>query len=163
MRSSGSSLTECSIRPRGTDRELHATVAATLSPGETFALWYYNRPDVPRRKERGANGKYYERWRTKERVREQWVAMPLPNAGARLKDVLALTNACRQALAPPVSVGGSSREILRCAVCRRDACTGGGGSYKYAVPRGTTTCASKHLSRAGCEHRMNYRARALEH
>ena len=140
-------------------------VAATLPPGETFGLWYYNRRDVRRYKERGADGKYYERWRTKERARKEWLAVPIPNAGVPLEDVLAARERLR-ASARPSKAGGRFWElsggILRCAEC--------GGAMRARAVAGRTKDAatryyylcSKAFSRAGCEHRTNYRAGALE-
>jgi hypothetical protein len=95
-------------------------IAATLDPDRTYGFWYYNRRDVSRWKKRDSTGPYRERWRTEIRDREEWLTVPIPNAGVPLEHVEAarekLANAKR-----PSRAGGREWElsggILRCAEC----------------------------------------------
>jgi site-specific DNA recombinase len=139
-------------------------VAATLDPNRTYGLWYYNRRDVSRWKERDLTGAYRERWRTEMRDREDGLAVPIPNAGVPLEHV----EAAREKLAnakKPSRAGGREWElsagILRCAGCgaamrARTVRSRKGGSVRHYY------LCQKASAKAGCSHKTNYRAEQLE-
>jgi site-specific DNA recombinase len=140
-------------------------VAAALDPNRSYGLWYYNRRDVSRWKERDATGAYRERWCTEMRDREDWLAVPIPDAGVPLEHVEAargkLANAKR-----PSRAGGRDWElsggILRCAECGAAMRARTARSRKGGAVRHYYLCA-KASAKAGCGHKTNYRAEQLEH
>ncbi len=60
-------------------------VAATLNPGQSHSIWWYNRRDVQRRRvlEEGLDGerRYVTRTQYVNKPREEWIAVPVPDAG----------------------------------------------------------------------------------
>ena len=139
-------------------------VAVTLDPSSTYGLWYYNRRDVSRWKERDSTGAYRERWRTEIRDREEWLAVPIPDAGVPLEHV----EAAREKLAnakKPSRAGGREWElsggILRCAECRTAMRARTVRSRKGGAVRHYYLC-QKASANAGCTHKTNYRAEQLE-
>jgi DNA invertase Pin-like site-specific DNA recombinase len=144
-------------------------VAERLDPNGCYGVWWFNRerwttmqvPDTGN----ASGGRLYRRSvRTVLKPREEWVAVPVPDAGVPSEDV----DAAREALrSNRWNTGGDARfwelsgGILRCGSC--------GSRMRTCVTRKKPdrmyfyyACAKHHKEGDACPNRRNYRADALE-
>ena len=101
-------------------------VAARLDPDRLYGIWWYNRRQVQRTRvlEDNLDGerRYVTRTRYADKPREEWIAIPVPNAGVPRE----LVDRARAALKGNEKCSGAGRRfwelsggIFRCAECRR--------------------------------------------
>jgi site-specific DNA recombinase len=147
---------------------LSAEVAARLNPEERYGVWWFNRMRVRRKQtsERGPEGLVYRRRsKSTEKPREQWVAVPIPDAGIPCDWV----NAAREAIKDnrPISSAGRrlwplSGGVFLCGGCGRRMFPNGSGGHNgrsYVYYRCPKRIA--HGPEA-CIHRKQYRAEKVE-
>jgi len=102
-------------------------VAATLDSGECYGVWWWGRSRVQRRQvsEPAPNGdgrRYRYRYKTTERPKEEWTAVPVPDAGIPRGWV----DAARERVGKYRGTSNAGRRewelsggVLRCAECGR--------------------------------------------
>lgn len=101
-------------------------VAASLDPGRLYGIWWYNRCEVQRTRvlEDNPDGerRYVTRTRYADKPREEWIAVPVPDAGVPGE----LVDRARAALRDNEKSSGAGRRfwelsggIFRCAKCGR--------------------------------------------
>ncbi len=103
-----------------------AQVASRLDPERSYGVWWYNRRAAQRTRvldERlGGERRYVTRTRYTEKPREEWIAVPVPDAGIAAEDVERARNALRHN-EKSSSAGRRFWElsggILRCSQCGR--------------------------------------------
>ncbi len=143
-------------------------VATRLDPKKRYGIWWFNRQRVSTKQvsETSENGR---RYRTKRgfaaRPKEEWIAVPVPNAGISREVV----DAAREALANNrrVSSNGSRFWELSGGILHCDAC---GWRMRTSVSqkRGSVRryfyyhCNKRHHEAAACPNRRNYRADKVE-
>lgn len=150
------------------EKALAPEVAARLDPGKRYGIWWYNRRRVVQRQvaREGANGKVYRKTsKLSHRPPEEWIAVPVPDAGVPREVV----EAARESLennARPSAAGERSWElsggIVRCGVCGlhmriRSAWNGKDPTHRYYY-----TCGKSNADKTACHHRKNHRAIDLE-
>lgn len=101
-------------------------VAAGLDPERLYGVWWYNRRDVQRKRvlQEGAEGerRYVTRTRYADKPREEWIAVPVPDAGVprevvdRAREVLRRNEKYSSAGRRLWELSGG---ILRCVECGR--------------------------------------------
>jgi hypothetical protein len=101
-------------------------VVATLTPDRPYGIWWYNRHDVQRRRvfEESLDGerRYVTRTRYADKPREEWIAVPVPDAGVprelveRGREALRNNEKCSSAGRRFWELSGG---IIRCAECGR--------------------------------------------
>ena len=102
-------------------------VAATLNSGKCYGVWWWGRSRVQRRQvsEPAPNGdgrRYRYRYKTTERPKEEWTAVPVPDAGIPREWVIA----ARERVGKNRRTSNAGRRewelsggVLRCAECGR--------------------------------------------
>jgi site-specific DNA recombinase len=101
-------------------------VAARLDPDRLYGIWWYNRREAQRTRvlEDYPDGerRYVTRTRYADKPREEWIAVPVPDAGVTRE----LVDRARAALKGNAKCSGAGRRfwelsggILRCAECGR--------------------------------------------
>jgi site-specific DNA recombinase len=143
-------------------------VAAHLDPDRCYGVWWFNRRRVVRKQvaRAGTNGKTYRKLaKLSHRPPEDWIAVPVPDAGVSRE----LVEAARRVIennAKPSAAGARFWElsggILHCGVCSlrmriRAAWSGKGGKPRYYY-----TCGKANADKSACHHRKNHRAADLE-
>jgi site-specific DNA recombinase len=154
-----------------TYREIEALVtpevAGRLDPNKSYGLWWFNRERILRQQvaEVSQNGRVYrEKVKTTVRLKDEWIAVPVPDSEIPREVV----DAAREAIADNrrTSSNGDrfwelSGGILRCSAC--------GLRMKTNVTRKTTKryyyyyfCKKHHEEQDTCPNGKNYRADKLE-
>jgi site-specific DNA recombinase len=144
-------------------------VAARLDPVQQYGIWWYNRLRVRTRQvsEPTENGRRYRKEaRFTERPREEWIAVPVPNAGIP-REVVKAARAAIKDNRRPSNAGRRFWElsggILRCATCGHTTATrsiranAGTFFYHYYYCRN-----HHHHGDAECTNGKNLRALDLE-
>jgi site-specific DNA recombinase len=150
---------------------LASEVAASLDESSRYGICWFNRTRTTRKRvsEVGSTGKEY-RWqkKTHKNPRDQWIAIPVPDAGIPREVVEAAREMVRYNAVPPKK-GRRFWEIpsgvIRCGGCgnaMRQRITTAGGEHVYAyykcprlVLHGKDGCSPERL-------RMNHRAEEVE-
>jgi hypothetical protein len=145
-------------------------VAARLDPEERYGIWWFNRRRVSVRQvaEAGPEGRSYRRHQKKVyRPREEWIAVPVADAGVPRE----LVDHAREAIADnrrPSSSGDRFWElsggVFFCAICgcrmcpdRRRSSPGNGRLYYYY------RCPTRHhKGKDACPQGRSYRAEETE-
>lgn len=145
-------------------------VAARLDPEERYGIWWFNRRRVSVRQvtQTSPNGRsYHRRQKTVFRPREEWIAVPVPDAGVSRE----LVDRAREAIADnrrPSSAGDRFWELsggmFFCGVCgcrmrpaRRRRSPREGRLYYYY------RCPTRHLKgKDACSQGRSYRAEEIE-
>jgi site-specific DNA recombinase len=143
-------------------------VAARLEPEKRYGIWWYNRRQVVQRQvvREGVDGKIYQKTsKLSHRPPEEWIAVPIPDAGIPRE----LVEAAREILANnarPSAAGERSWElsggILRCGVCSCHMRIRSAWNGKDATRRYYYTCGKSNTDKTACHHRKNHRAIDLE-
>ena len=145
-------------------------VAGRLDPPTSYGIFWFNRTRTTRKRasKAGTNGKEYG-WTksTRKNPREQWIAIPVPDAGVEPETVRAAREMVRYNAPPPKS-GRRFWEIpggaVRCGTCgcRMHKYAGMAGGHVYAyykcsrlVRHGKDACSPDRL-------RTNHRAEKAE-
>jgi site-specific DNA recombinase len=138
-------------------------VAAKLDRQKSYGVWWFNRERIVRRRtvKHGQNGREY-RYRTTRvpRSSEEWIAVPVPDAGVPR----GIVETAREAIKdnrPPSSAGHRqwqlSGRILYCGVCGRSMTprtTRGGPNrpklycYYACLPKDRAACSNRKKLRA---------------
>jgi site-specific DNA recombinase len=143
-------------------------VATRLDPKKRYGIWWFNRQRVSTKQvsETLENGR---RYRTKRgfatRPKEEWIAVPVPDAGIPREVV----DAAREALADNRRVSSNvsrfwelSGGILHCGACgwrmRTSVSQKRGSVRRYFYYQ----CNKRHHEAAACPNRKNYRADKIE-
>jgi site-specific DNA recombinase len=101
-----------------------ADVLAGLDPEQTYGIWTWQKRIQEKRRERGDDGEYRDRYRVVARGREHWSGVPIPLSDAGLSR--ALVDAARERLSnnhrrPASTIAGRfwqlSGGIARCGGC----------------------------------------------
>jgi len=144
-------------------------VAARLDPEGLYGVWWYNRLRVRTRQvsEPSQNGRRYRKEaRFSVKPKEEWVAVPVPDAGIP-RD---LVDAAREAIADNRVPSKSGRRfwqlsggVLRCGLCGRSMTTRSirarAGDYDHHYYH----CPAHHQhGDAGCTNRKYFRADDIE-
>ncbi len=100
-------------------------VASRLDPSKNYGVWWYNRRRAERSRvtEHSSSGRQYkERTRYTEKPREEWIAVPVPDAGVPRK----LVDRARAAIENNEKCSSAGRRfwelsggVFRCAECGR--------------------------------------------
>jgi site-specific DNA recombinase len=147
-------------------------VAANLDPERVFGLWHFNRRETTKRKEwDDMKGKYVTHYKSRERPREEWLAVPvdLTDAGLSASTVDRAREAAKDRYRKPSAAAGrfwQLRGIVCCGQC-------GSILSPHTVTRkradGTTARNHYHQCRRhfntgprDCDHTTSYPAAALE-
>src|SRR5215218_8142350 len=142
---------------------LSEEVVAKLDPEGCYGIRWYNRLRVRRKQtsEIGPDGLVYRRRvASKEKPREEWVAVPIPNAGIPRDWVKAAREAIKDNR--PISSAGRrlwslSGGVFLCGGCARSMYPNGTGGYVYY------RCPKRIAHGAeACTHRKQYRAEKVE-
>jgi site-specific DNA recombinase len=101
-------------------------VAARLDPERPYGIWWYNRRDARRTRvleeNPGGERRYVTRTRYADKPREEWIAVPVPDAGVsqevvdRARDALRNNEKCSSAGRRVWELSGGT---FRCAECGR--------------------------------------------
>jgi site-specific DNA recombinase len=101
-------------------------VASLLDPKRSYGIWWYNRRDAQRTRvldeKLGGERRYVTRTRYTEKPRQEWIAVPVPDAGVpkedmeRARDALRDNEKCSSAGRRFWELSGG---IFRCAQCDR--------------------------------------------
>lgn len=150
---------------------LSPEVAARLDPEKCYGVWWFNRrrvaqKQVVRRAETNGGMTYRKVTKLAQRPLEEWIAVPVLDAGIPCE----LVEAARAAIkdnARPSAAGERAWElsggILRCGVCGchmriRSAWNKKGSARRYYY----YTCRKSAADKTECHHRKNHRAADLE-
>ena len=150
------------------ERLVPSEVAETLNPDRFYGIAYYGKKQVTKRQvsEGFGNERHYrQRINAQVRDREQWIAVPVPDAGLPRE----LVDAARAAIKDnrqPSPAGHRSWELvglLRCSRCgyKMNAKTTSRGRSRerlYFYYR----CGGHHRSNNGCDHAKQHRAEEAE-
>ena len=149
---------------------LSAEVAARLDPEKCYGVWWFNRRRVAqkhviRRAERDGGRTYRKVTKLAHRPLEEWIAVPVPDAGIPREVVEAAREAIKNNRRPSAAgerIWELSGGILRCGVCNchmriRSAWNGKGATRRYYY-----TCRKANADKIACHHRKNHRAVDLE-
>jgi site-specific DNA recombinase len=146
-------------------------VAARLDPDELYGVWWYNRKRVKRSQnsEPGPQGRVYRRRRKYEpKVRSEWIAVPVPDAGIPLDVLEAARSTVRDYKTGSRASGRVwelSGAVARCALCGRWISP---RPVKYKLKDGSEKtinyyrCSKAYGYSGRCEHTKTYRAEDLE-
>ena len=146
-----------------------ADVAARLDRNQLYGIWWYNRLRVQTRQvsEPSENGRKYRREaRFSEKPREEWVAVPVPDAGIALGTVEAAREAIKNNRRP--SNAGRrfwelSGGILRCGICSMGTETQSVKAHSGARFHFYYACRTRHKhGDTACTHRRSHRAADIE-
>jgi site-specific DNA recombinase len=142
-------------------------VAARLDPAHRYGVWWFNRERWTSQQvsEVSGNGRLYRRSvRTVTKPKEEWVAVPIPDAGVPRE----IVDAAQEVVLnnKPNSNGGDrfwelSSGILRCGDCgrrMRTCVTRKNPNKRYFY----YACAKHREGRGVCPNRRSYRAEVLE-
>jgi hypothetical protein len=164
------------------DRKYDFVYAMRLSPcagcgGEfigrdekSYGVWWFNRRrvaqnQVVRRAETNGGRSYRKVTKLAQRPSEEWVAVPIPNAGIPREVVEAAREAIKDN-AKPSAAGERCWElsggVLRCGVCGCHMRIRSAWNKKGATRRYYYTCGKSNTDKAECYHRKNHRAADLE-
>ena len=101
-------------------------VASRLDPERSYGIWWYNRRDAQRTRvldeKPGSERRYVTRTRYTEKPRQEWIAVPVPDAGVpkeaveRAREALRHNEKCSSAGRRFWELSGG---IFRCAQCGR--------------------------------------------
>jgi site-specific DNA recombinase len=143
-------------------------VAAHLDPGKQYGVWWYNRRRVVQRQvvREGTDGKIYRKTsKLSHRPPEEWIAVPVPDAGIP-REAVEVARELLENNARPSAAGERSWElsggILRCGVCGCHMRIRSAWNGKDATRRYYYTCGKSNTDKAACHHRKNHRAIDLE-
>jgi site-specific DNA recombinase len=144
-------------------------VAARLDPDRCYGVWWFNRrrvaqKQVVRRAE--TDGKTYRKvTKLAHRPPEEWIAVPVPDAGIPREIVEAAREVIKNN-ARPSAAGERTWElsggILRCGVCGCRMRIRSAWNRKGATRRYYYTCGKANADKITCHHRKNHRAIDLE-
>jgi site-specific DNA recombinase len=105
-------------------------VAAALDPHESYGIWWFNKRRCTRTRivNTGTGGQRKYKWRQRitEKPREEWIAVPVPDAGIPREHVEAARAAVKDNLKPSSAghrVWTLSAGLLRCGGCGRSMTT----------------------------------------
>ncbi len=150
------------------EKLLAPEVAARLDPGKQYGVWWYNRRRVVQRQvvREGVDGKIYRKTsKLSHRPPEEWIAVPVPDAGI-LPEVVEAARKVLENNARPSAAGERSWElsggILRCGVCGCHMRIRSAWNGKDATRRYYYTCGKSNTDKTACHHRKNHRAIDLE-
>jgi site-specific DNA recombinase len=149
---------------------LSPEVAARLDPEKCYGVWWFNRrrvaqKQVVRRAKTDGGRTYRKVTKLAPRPIEEWIAVPVPDAGVPREVVEAARETIKDN-ARPSAAGERTWElsggILRCGVCGcrmriRSAWNKKGGTRRYYY-----TCGKSNTDKVACHHRKNHRAMDLE-
>jgi site-specific DNA recombinase len=141
-------------------------VAARLDPEKRYAIWWYNVRRTTSRQvaEAGPDGRHYRRQATTViKPKEEWIAVPVPDAGIPCEVADAARTAVRDNR-PPSSTGRRFWElsggIFRCEGCGRRMLTNtvnaARGHHYYRCP------TRQNDGKDACSMSKNFRADAVE-
>jgi site-specific DNA recombinase len=91
-------------------------VAASLDPELCYGIWWYNSRRTIRTRAKRADGSYYWKQNVRERPRQEWVAVPVPDSGVPRERVEAARDAIKDNVRPPDG-GYRSWELAGVFVC----------------------------------------------
>ena len=149
---------------------LSPVVASRLDPEKCYGVWWFNRrrvahTQVVRRAEIGGGRTYRKATKLAHRPMEEWVAVPIPDAGVPREVVEAARKAIEDN-ARPSAAGERSWElsggVLRCGVCGCHMRIRSAWNRKGATRRYYYTCGKSNADKTACHHRKNHRAPDLE-
>lgn len=149
---------------------LSPEVAARLDPEKCYGVWWFNRRrvthrQVVRRAEIGGGRTYRKATKLVHRPMEEWIAVPIPDAGVPREVVEAARKAIKDN-ARPSAAGERSWElsggVLRCGVCGCHMRIRSAWNRKGAMRRYYYTCGKSNADKTACHHRKNHRALDLE-
>lgn len=143
-------------------------VAARLDPDKCHGVWWFNRRRVARKQvaQTGADGKTYRKvTKLSHRPPEEWIAVPVPDAGVPRELVEAARKTIQNNIKP--SAAGArfwelSGGVLHCGVCDLRMRIRAAWSGKEGKPRYYYTCGKANVDKTACHHRRNHRAANLE-
>jgi site-specific DNA recombinase len=150
--------------------QISASVAATLDPQKSYGIWWFNRRRTRRTQvsELGPNGErtYRKKGRYVQRPKEEWVAVPGPDAGIPREWV----DASREVLngnSVPSSAGRRVWElsggIIKCSECGRNMMIHSVLAARAKGRRFYYRCRSRSRDGAlGCSHKKCHRAEDVE-
>ncbi len=149
---------------------LSPDIASRLASDECYGVWWFNRRRVARtqvvRRAATDGGRTYRKvTKLAQRPREEWIAVPVPDAGVPRDVVEAARRAIKDNVRP--SAAGErfweiSGGVLRCGVCGCNMRIRSAWNGKGAVRRYYYTCGKSNADRIACHHRKNHRAAELE-
>jgi site-specific DNA recombinase len=143
-------------------------VAATLNTDAHYGIAYYGKKQITKRQVSEAAGSkkiYRQRIKAQVRDRQQWLAVPVPEASIPRELVDAARTAIKDNRRPPPS-GRRSWELsglLRCSRCgyMMNAQTTTGGRSREQVYF-YYRCGGRYRSRNGCDHDKSHHAEKAE-
>jgi site-specific DNA recombinase len=150
--------------------QMSASVAATLDPEKSYGIWWFNRRRTRRTQvsELGPNGErtYRKKGHYVQRSKEDWVAVPVPDAGIPREWV----DASRKVLngnSVPSSAGRRVWElsggIIKCSECGRNMMIHSVLAARAKGRRFYYRCRSRSRDGAlGCSHKKCHRAEEVE-
>jgi site-specific DNA recombinase len=150
--------------------QMSASVAATLDPEKGYGIWWFNRRRTRRTQvsELGPNGErtYRKKGHYVQRPKEEWVAVPVPDAGIPREWV----DASREVLkgnSVPSSAGRRVWElsggIIKCSECGRNMMIHSVLAARAKGRRFYYHCRSRSRDGAlGCSHKKCHRAEDVE-
>ncbi len=145
-------------------------VAAALDPHKSYGIWWFNRRRCTRTRivNTGADGQRKYKWRQQitEKPREEWIAVPVPDAGIPREHVEAARAAVKDNRKPssaghrvwPLSAG-----LLRCGGCGRSMTSARSRSTPKHAYRNYYRCHGRSDKGAeACPRTKGERAEAIE-
>ncbi|MDP8938736.1 MAG: recombinase family protein [Actinomycetota bacterium] len=149
---------------------LSPEVAAGLDPERCYGVWWFNRrrvtqKQVVRKAEMDGRRTYRKVTKFAQRPPEEWIAVPVPDAGVP-REIVESARAAIKDNSRPSAAGERSWElsggVLRCGICGcsmrvRSAWNKKGGTRRYYY-----TCGKSNTDKTACHHRKNHRALDLE-
>ena len=149
---------------------LSPDVAARLDPESCYGVWWFNRrrvaqKQVVRRATSNGDRTYRKVTKLAQRPPEEWIAVPIPDAGVPREVVEAAREAIKDN-ARPSAAGERSWElsggVLRCGICSCNMRIRAAWNKKGAARRYYYTCGKSNTDKTACHHRKNHRAADLE-
>jgi hypothetical protein len=149
---------------------LSPEVIARLDHEKCYGVWWFNRRRVTqnqivRRADTDGGRSYRKVTKLAQRPSEEWIAVPVPDAGIPRE----IVEAAREALkdnAKPSAAGERCWElsggVLRCGVCGCNMRIRSAWNKKGATRRYYYTCGKANTDKIACHHRKNHRATGIE-